>query len=88
MVESAEHKNVAPDLTAGQIRQKRILSEIGMLKHLNPDHYAIEQSNDDITGFSIYVSQRRFSSQSSTALLKISHSLSRSQSKKLQFNPS
>ena len=62
MVESAEAKNVVPDLTAGQIRQKRILSEIGMLKHLNPDHYAIEQSNDDITGFSIYVSQDQFSS--------------------------
>ena len=45
-------------LTAGQIRQKRILSEIAMLKHLKKEHFAIEQSNDAITGFSIHVSHR------------------------------
>ena len=44
------------NLSAGQIRQKRILSEIAMLKHLNKDHFQIEQSNDVIRGFSIHVS--------------------------------
>ena len=39
MVETNEQQ---PQMTAGQIRQKRILSEIAMLKHLNKDHYKIE----------------------------------------------
>ena len=43
-------------MTAGQIRQKRILSEIAMLKHLNKDYFKIEQSNDNVTGFTIHVS--------------------------------
>lgn len=30
-----------------------------MLKHLNKDHYTIEQSNDNMTGFSIHVSIKR-----------------------------
>ena len=50
--------NTESQMTAGQIRQKRILSEIAMLKHLNKDLFKIEQSNDAVTGFSIHVSAR------------------------------
>jgi len=55
MVQASTQQDEA-QLTAAQIRQKRILGEIAMLKHLNKNQFAVEQSNDNITGFSIHVS--------------------------------
>ena len=60
----AESNEAQGQMTAGQIRQKRILSEIAMLKHLNKNLFKIEQSNDAITGFSIHVTINKDAVQS------------------------
>ena len=45
-------------LSVGQIRLKRIASEIKMLKNLEKQHFQLSQSESPICGFSLHVSIR------------------------------